>query len=39
VLACVLRIISTCFMRPGSEVYASEHGSYGIATLRRKHIK
>ena len=38
VLACVLRIISTCFMRPGSEVYASEHGSYGIATLRRKHI-
>ncbi len=39
VLACVLRIISTCFMRPGSEVYASEHGSYGIATLRRKHIR
>ena len=39
VLACVLRIISTCFMRPGSEVYASEHGSYGIATLRRKHVK
>jgi DNA topoisomerase-1 len=25
-------------MRPGSEVYASEHGSYGIATLRRKHV-
>ena len=39
VLACVLRILSTCFMRPGSEVYASEHGSYGIATLRRKHVK
>lgn len=38
VLACVLRILSTCFMRPGSEVYASEHGSYGIATLRRKHV-
>ena len=38
VLACVLRIISTCFMRPGSEVYASENGSYGIATLRRKHV-
>jgi len=38
VLACVLRILSTCYMRPGSEVYASEHGSYGIATLRRKHI-
>jgi DNA topoisomerase I len=39
VLACILRILSTCFMRPGSQVYASEHGSYGIATLRRKHVK
>jgi DNA topoisomerase-1 len=39
VLASVLRILSTCFMRPGSEVYANEHGSYGIATLRRKHTK
>jgi DNA topoisomerase-1 len=38
VLASVLRILSTCFMRPGSQVYASEHGSYGIATLRRKHV-
>ncbi len=39
VLACVLRILSTCFIRPGSQVYASEHGSYGIATLRRKHVR
>ena len=38
ILAAVLRILSTCYMRPGSEVYASEHGSYGIATLRRKHV-
>jgi DNA topoisomerase-1 len=38
VLATVLRILSTCYMRPGSEVYANEHGSYGIATLRRKHV-
>jgi DNA topoisomerase I len=38
VLACILRILSTCFMRPGSQAYASEHGSYGIATLRRKHV-
>ena len=38
VLASILRILSTCFMRPGSESYASEHGSYGIATLRRKHV-
>lgn len=38
VLAGVLRILSTCYMRSGSEVYASENGSYGIATLRRKHV-
>jgi DNA topoisomerase-1 len=34
----MLRILSTCYIRPGSEVYASENGSYGIATLRRKHV-
>jgi len=39
VLACMLRILSSCFMRPGSQVYASENGSYGIATLRSKHVK
>ena len=39
VLASILRILSTCYMRPGSEVYASENGSYGIATLRRKHVR
>lgn len=38
VLAVILRILSTCYMRPGSQSYASEHGSYGIATLRRKHV-
>jgi DNA topoisomerase-1 len=39
VMACILRILSTCFMRPGSQVYASENGSYGIATLRPQHVK
>ncbi len=38
VLACVLRILSACFLRPGSQVYAEENGSYGIATLRQKHV-
>ena len=38
VMAAILRILSTCYMRPGSQSYASEHGSYGIATLRRKHV-
>ena len=39
VLACMVRILSTCFLRPGSQVYASENGSYGIATLRPRHVK
>lgn len=39
VLAGILRVLATCFMRPGSHVYASEHGSYGISTLRPKHVK
>lgn len=39
VLACILRILSTCFMRPGSQIYASENGSYGITTLRPKHVR
>jgi DNA topoisomerase I len=39
VLASILRVLATCFVRPGSQVYASEHGSYGISTLRPKHVK
>ena len=39
VLASILRVLSTSFIRPGSQVYASENGSYGIATLRPKHVK
>lgn len=38
VLACIARILSTCFLRPGSQAYASENGSYGIATIRNKHV-
>ena len=38
VMACILRILTTCFMRPGSEVYAKENGSFGIATLRKRHV-
>jgi DNA topoisomerase I len=37
VMACILRILSTCFMRPGSYVYAKENGSFGIATLQNRH--
>src|SRR6266571_5099147 len=38
VMAAILRILSMSFIRPGSEIYASENGSYGIATLRPKHV-
>src|SRR5438067_5775836 len=38
VLGCILRILSSCFMRPGSEVYAKENGSFGIATLHNRHV-
>jgi DNA topoisomerase I len=39
VMASILRVLSTCFLRPGSQVYASENGSYGLATLRPKHVQ
>ncbi len=39
VMAAMLRILSTCFLRPGSQVYASENGSFGLATLRPRHVK
>ena len=39
VMAAILRILSSCFIRPGSHVYAHENGSFGIATLRPRHVK
>lgn len=39
VLATVVRVLSCAFIRPGSEVYAAENGSFGIATLRRRHVR
>jgi DNA topoisomerase I len=38
VMALILRVLSTCFLRPGSQVYAKENGSIGLATLRPKHV-
>ncbi|HVE87713.1 MAG TPA: DNA topoisomerase IB [Myxococcales bacterium] len=38
VMACALRILSTCFVRPGSAAYAEENGSIGLATLRPRHV-
>jgi len=39
VLAGIVRILATCFLRPGSEVYASENGTFGITTLRPRHVQ
>jgi DNA topoisomerase I len=39
VLAGAVQILSTCFMRAGSQVYADENKSYGIATLKARHVK
>jgi DNA topoisomerase-1 len=38
VLAGVLTILGTCFLRPGSEEYLDQNGSHGIATLQRRHV-
>jgi len=39
VLAAVVRLLESCQMRPGSETYARENGSFGLTTLRPRHVK
>ncbi|GHH04350.1 DNA topoisomerase [Comamonas sp. KCTC 72670] len=39
VMAAMLRILGTCFIRPGSQRYAETNGSFGLATLRRRHVR
>jgi DNA topoisomerase-1 len=39
VMAAILRILGSCFIRPGSQQYADENGSFGLATLRRQHVR
>jgi DNA topoisomerase-1 len=36
--ACAVALLSTCFLRPGSQVYAHENGSFGLSTLRKRHV-
>lgn len=38
VLASAVRLLDLGFFRVGSEVYAEEHGTYGLATMRREHV-
>lgn len=39
VLAAMLRIMDVAGLRVGNEVYAEENDSYGLSTLRRKHVR
>jgi DNA topoisomerase I len=39
VLACSVRLLDLGFFRIGSERYAAENETFGLATLRRKHVR
>ena len=38
VLATILRLMETTYIRIGNETYARENHSYGLTTLRRRHV-
>ena len=38
VLAAAARLLDLGLFRVGGEEYAEEHGTYGLATLRREHV-
>jgi DNA topoisomerase I len=38
VLACAVRLLDVGFFRVGSEDYAEDNSSYGLATLRKDHV-
>jgi DNA topoisomerase-1 len=38
VLACAVRLLDRGFFRIGSEQYAADHASYGLATMRKEHV-
>ncbi|MGH2417944.1 MAG: DNA topoisomerase IB, partial [Candidatus Limnocylindria bacterium] len=39
VLALVVRLLETTLIRVGNEEYARDNGSFGLATLRSRHVK
>jgi DNA topoisomerase IB len=39
VLACALRLLDRGFFRIGSEDYAEQNETYGLATLQRRHVR
>src|SRR3712207_7965721 len=38
VLACAVRLLDRGFFRIGSEDYAEQNESYGLATIRKEHV-
>jgi DNA topoisomerase-1 len=38
VLAAIVRVMATRYLRPGSRKYAEENDSFGLVTLRRRHV-
>jgi DNA topoisomerase-1 len=36
--ACAVLLMSACAMRPGAEEYARDNGTFGLATLRERHV-
>lgn len=38
-LATMVRLLETAFFRPGNEIYAKENKSFGLTTLRSKHLE
>lgn len=38
VLATMLRLLESAFFRPGSETYSKENETYGLTTMRHKHL-
>lgn len=39
VLAAVVRLLETTLIRIGNDTYAEENGSYGLTTMRKKHVE
>ncbi|WP_229724592.1 DNA topoisomerase IB [Winogradskyella forsetii] len=39
VLACMVRLLESAYFRPGSDYYAKENETYGLTTMRSKHLQ
>jgi DNA topoisomerase I len=39
VLACAVRLLDRGFFRVGTEDYAAENGTYGLATMEKRHVR